>query len=239
MDVNSAVKNLLDSFRWSYSKKDCPEMYQYKIEKLKDVIDKIHMFEDLAEEEEIPNNMILYLLDYIANNEVVESFINECIAPFVQNTTIGSDVTDEFYRSIEIYNRQISHVDDQHMVVILTPIYTASSLIQNAYLFVNDLVMYKKELGDYTTEELGTYDIYRYLIKLILNPLKEWILYHLDEQEDVPVLIVSSLGTLTADFMINNAEEFLSKIQENIKAQLDHMDLDELIEQEDEDNGLN
>ena len=142
MDYKAAIRNLFDSFTWNYTKQECPEMYRYKNEKWKDVLEKIHLFEDLSQQEEIPDHMISYLLDYIATNEQIESFINECIAPYVQNVTVGKDSTDEFYRSIEIYNRQMANnISDEHMVVLLTPIYTAASLIQNAYLFVNDIVL--------------------------------------------------------------------------------------------------
>ena len=122
MDYTAAIKNLFDSFTWSYTKEQCPEMYRYKTEKWKDVLEKIQLFEDQATEEEIPENMILYLLDYITSNEQIESFINECIeltSLFVDSilTAIGTDndvneaITSTYIDNTSIFSKVFSIIN--------------------------------------------------------------------------------------------------------------------------------
>ncbi len=220
--MDAEIRKMFESFQWSYSNENCQEMFGYTIEDYQNIVNQCRYFENTLELEQLENYQILYLLDYINTDPMIESFMNECIAPYVRNDTVGKDISDEFYRSIDIYNQHIANIEVNESVVLLTPIFTAASLIQNAYLFINDLINTGHQLKDYAKDNLSEWDIYEYLVKMILIPIKEFSLFHLDKEDvPIPITIVSSFGTLKADYMLNHADELFARIRENISQSIE------------------
>ena len=220
--MDEALKEIVKAFKQDFKPEQCENFYRLTNEQLIFTIGRLKQLMYHTNEEITPFDLE-GLFYFIQQDEVVEIFMNELIAPYTPGRMVGSNLEGEFVRSIGMYDHFSKEIGNQEGAIMIAPILVVCSIIQNAYLFINDLdakedIQECLERCQSESEQLiDMHTIYDHVVHIILKPLLEVLLYRsLQKDKNVPQFIITSFGLITAEYAIEHGNEISKQIEESL-----------------------
>lgn len=209
------MQQIVDAFKQRFEISSCLDFYNIDTKIVSKTIDELNSF--INDGEEIDD-----LIEYIQNNNVFEKYINELIAPLVPSELVGENVNRQFFSSIGMYEQIAKQKQEVQGTIVIAPVMVSASLIQNAYLFVNDIYTIDDVYRMLEVEKLEINDIYDHIINILCVPLLEVLNYRLSHpNEGIPHYIVSTFGLIKADSNLNYADDIINRIEDSIKQMIE------------------
>lgn len=214
------INDIVLAFKQEFKADECEELYQLAQQDILFTKEKLREFIHQGLSEDITHYELESLFEFIQTNTVMEVYINEIIAPFAPGMMIGKNIETEFVGSIGIYNRFASEKEQQVGAIMIAPIVVVCSLIQNAYLFVNDIENVTQAIERckvLSEESMDSVQLYQHLIHLLIKPFYEVLDYRLLEpKKDIPQYIVTSFGLIEANYAIAHGKEIVKQIEKTL-----------------------
>lgn len=221
MDI--PIKDIVEAFKQDFNPQECEGIYNLTHQEIIFTITKLKQFILHAQLQEVTFTELEALFNFIQNDDILETYINELIAPFAPGVMVGQTLESEFVGSIGIYDRFAHEKERQGGTIMIAPILVVCTLIQNAYLFINDMMLHHdlgygidkcKELSE---RDIEIEDIYRHVVHLIIKPLLEVLHYRvLNPSQNIPQYIVTSFGLIEAEYAIEHGHEITEQIEKTL-----------------------
>ncbi len=222
MDV--PFNEIMKAFKKDYNKEVCQDFFNLTTAQLLDTKAKLESY--LEDKEDLTS-----LCHYIEQDDVLAVFINDFIVNDTPASMVGSSIESEFINSIHVFERFEQELESQQGAIIIAPLIVVCPVIQNAYLFVNDM-MEKGSIEDalercyqISHETLDQEMVYHHLCSIILKPFYEIISYHLEKPNlDIPQYLVSSFGKVKADYALTQGNQLIDGIEKSLNEALSNID---------------
>ena len=222
MDV--PFNEIMKAFKKDYNKEVCQDFFNLTTAQLLDTKAKLESYSEDKED-------LTSLCHYIEQDDVLAVFINDFIVNDTPASMVGSSIESEFINSIHVFERFEQELESQQGAIIIAPLIVVCPVIQNAYLFVNDM-MEKGSIEDalercyqISHETLDQEMVYHHLCSIILKPFYEIISYHLEKPNlDIPQYLVSSFGKVKADYALTQGNQLIDGIEKSLNEALSNID---------------
>lgn len=239
MDLDLPIKDIVDVFKQDFKPQECSGIYNLTHQDIIYTMTKLKQFILHAQLEEVSEDELKELFQFINEDEILETYINEIIAPFAPTTMVGQTLESEFVGSIGIYNRFALEKEKQQGAIMIAPILVVCTLIQNAYLFIDDVVNSHDIyycLDQCEKHDISIEEIYCHVVHLIIKPLLEVLHYRvLNPSQNIPQYIVTSFGLIEAEYASEHGQEIAKQIEKT----LDNMLKSLTSEMHDDENIIN
>ncbi len=221
MDI--PIKDIVEAFKQDFNPQECEGIYNLTHQDIIFTITKLKQFILHAQLQEITFSELEELFNFIQSDEVLETYINELVAPFAPGMMVGQTLESEFVGSIGIYDRFAYEKERQGGTIMIAPILVVCTLIQNAYLFINDIMLHHDisycldKCKGLSERQIEIEDIYRHVVHLIIKPLLEVLHYRaLNPTQNIPQYIVTSFGLIEAEYAIEHGHEITQQIEKTL-----------------------
>lgn len=221
--MDMPIKDITAAFKQTFEPQQCKEFYQLTNIQVAFTITKLKQFILHSTLENISQLQLEELFAFIQKDEVIETYMNEFIAPNAPGMMIGKNVEGEFIGSIGLYNQFAKEIKKQEGSIMLAPILIVSAVIQNAYLFINDIETHHdityclercQKAGHQT---IDIHDIYEHVVNIIIRPLYEVLNYRIMAPErNVPHYIVTSFGLISGEYALGHGDEIIQQIEQSL-----------------------
>ena len=237
MDV--PFNEIMKAFKKDYNKEGCQDFFTLTTTQLLDTKAKLESY--LEDKEDLDS-----LCHYIEEDDVLAVFINDFIVNDTPANMVGSSIESEFINSIHVFERFAQELDNQQGAVIIAPLIVVCPVIQNAYLFVNDMM----ERGsieealercyEVSHETLDQDMVYHHLCSIILKPFYEIVSYHLEKPDlAIPQYLVSSFGKVKANYALEQGNQLIDGIEKSLNEALKNIDFDSFNDSNNNEGTLN
>lgn len=223
MQMDIPIKDIVDAFKQDFDPHECEGLYNLTHQEIIFTLAKLKQFVLHSQLQDITLEELEALFEFIQNDEILEVYINELVAPFAPGMMIGKTLESEFVGSIGIYDRFASEKEKQGGTIMIAPILVVCTLIQNAYLFINEMMLHHgmddciEKCKRLSEREIEIENIYRHVVHLVIKPFLEVLNYRvLSPEHPIPQYIVTSFGLIEAEYAVEHGHEITQQIEKTL-----------------------
>lgn len=234
--MDMQLEQLVQSFKEEFKETECQEFYRIDQEVIEAKINAFNYFIEKMENDEVQIDDLKRLLEFIQNDDVLEIFMNEFITPYAPGKMVASTLEGEFVGSIGVYDRFTGEKDKQVGAIMIAPILVVCSIIQNGYLFIQDIdcedmEYYLENSKAISNSGIDYEKMYSHIINLVVKPFIEVVEFRLQApKRNVPQYIITSFGLIGAKQSLAYGNDIIKQIEDALgKVVNDVVPIDEII----------